>query len=79
MSWTQQKQDYIDNYLNTHSCVDCNEDDPIVLEFDHVRGKKINNIGRAMRSMGMERLIEEIEKCDIRCANCHTRRHNEEE
>jgi len=46
----------------------------VVLEFDHVRGVKIWEISR-MRVRASERaLLSEIEKCDVRCANCHRRK-----
>lgn len=45
-----------------------------VMQFDHVRGKKSFNIGEALSSIGLKRLLEEIEKCDIVCANCHADR-----
>lgn len=62
-------------YLIAHPCVDCGEADPIVLEFDHVRGVKQFNIGEAISRGGAWDLISaEIEKCDVRCANCHRRK-----
>jgi hypothetical protein len=62
------------NYLREHPCVDCGESDPIVLEFDHVRGEKKVNISDLIRRYGSWDTIQaEIEKCDVRCANCHRR------
>lgn len=63
---------YIRTYLETHPCVDCGEDDWVVLEFDHVRGEKDRAISALIR-WKLERIIEEIAKCDVRCANCHRR------
>lgn len=67
---------YVHEYLDTHPCIDCGEDDIVVLEFDHRdRSDKSFTIGlhrRLVRSM--QELIDEIVKCDIRCANCHRRK-----
>lgn len=61
-------------YLQTHPCVDCGEVDPLVLEFDHVRGDKFRGISHMIREQYSDaRLLEEIAKCDVRCANCHRR------
>lgn len=59
-------------YLRKSQCVDCGESDPIVLEFDHVRGEKDREIARMISNKVSWRKIEvEISKCEIRCANCH--------
>lgn len=60
-------------YLECHPCVDCGEKNPIVLDFDHVRGKKLFNVGRAISGShrSWKAIMSEIEKCDVRCANCH--------
>lgn len=52
--------------------MDCGEDNPVVLDFDHVRGVKKRNVGElARRAYSLETLITEIDKCEVRCANCH--------
>jgi hypothetical protein len=56
------------------SCVDCGESDPIVLEFDHRdRDDKRGDVSTMMAN-GWDSIRSEIEKCDIRCVNCHRRR-----
>jgi hypothetical protein len=64
---------FIYQYLLSHQCVDCGESDPVILEFDHVRGNKIFNIGMECHT-SWHRIESEIAKCDIRCTNCHLRR-----
>lgn len=52
-------------------CADCGEVyPPYVMDFDHVRGKKRFTIGR-MTNHRHERVLEEIEKCDVVCCICH--------
>ena len=71
----RQKVLRVDEYLGTHPCVDCGEDNVIVLEFDHVRGRKEADVSTLTRAGADWPVIEaEIAKCDVRCANCHRRR-----
>lgn len=68
--------EYIYEYLLTHPCIDCGEKDILVLEFDHKeRSDKKEDISRIIRLVGTKTaLIEEIAKCEVRCANCHRRK-----
>lgn len=63
-------------FLSLHPCVDCGEKDPIVLEFDHrIPDKKFKQISRMLSGhYSWSTILKEIEKCDIRCANCHRRK-----
>jgi hypothetical protein len=61
-------------YLLSHPCVDCGETDPLVLDFDHVRGEKLRDVSALVRRGYPWRTIEaEIAKCDVRCSNDHRR------
>ena len=65
---------FVADYLSTHPCVDCQESDPVVLEFDHVRGK-IKAIAELVRDgVTLDRLQKEISLCEVRCRNCHARK-----
>jgi hypothetical protein len=63
------------DYLLTHSCVQCGECDPVVLEFNHVDVRaKTGNVAELVRSgCSRKRLLDEIMKCEVLCANCHQR------
>ena len=65
----------IDEYLRAHTCVDCGESDPLVLEFDHRDGTDKLETVAFLRARGTrDELFAEIDKCDVRCSNCHQRR-----
>jgi hypothetical protein len=61
-------------YKATNPCVDCGESNPIVLDFDHLGDKEFSISLGVARGLGMKRIMEEIAKCDVLCANCHRKR-----
>ena len=62
-------------YLATHPCVDCGIANPVLLEFDHRDPRqKVMNVGIMIVSRRWLRVRAEIDKCDVRCVNCHRRR-----
>ena len=66
---------FIREYLRQNPCIDCAEPDIVVLEFDHVRGVKYKNVTKLVTNgCSIARIKEEIEKCVVRCANCHRRK-----
>lgn len=59
--------------LKSVPCTDCGKKYPYyVMDFDHVRGKKVLEIPHMVaRQAPRERILKEIKKCDVVCANCH--------
>jgi hypothetical protein len=43
------------------------------LEFDHLREKSFS-IGAKLAQFTWQRILDEMEKCEVVCANCHRRR-----
>ena len=64
---------FLIDFFRTRHCVDCGDDDPLVLEFDHLENK-LFNISKGLRDRSWQTVIDEIGKCDVVCANCHRRR-----
>jgi hypothetical protein len=59
-------------YLDSHPCVDCGQADLVVLQFDHRDGtEKVSTIGAMLNHSSWAKLLAEVAKCDVRCANCH--------
>ena len=62
---------YAWDYLSTHPCIGCGEDNPVVLEFHH-RSDKDMAVGYMVSAgFSIARIQQEIDKCDVLCANCH--------
>lgn len=65
----------VHEYLRSHPCIDCGEQDIQLLEFDHIDGAtKMMPISILLGRRNTATLQAEIAKCDVRCVNCHRRR-----
>lgn len=69
------RQQRLINYFKNKPCADCNMFYPsYVMQFDHRNPMdKVFTIANEM-GRSRKRLIEEIKKCDVVCANCHMER-----
>jgi hypothetical protein len=72
-------KEWLGAFLQEHPCVDCGEDDIRCLDFDHRPGSgKLKAIAVLLQqSASLAQIKLEIEKCDVRCSNCHRRRTTE--
>ena len=60
---------FVADYLSTHPCVDCGESNPVVLEFDHIKGKDANVARLNADRATLDRIMREIALTEVRCAN----------
>lgn len=59
------------------SCAICGESHPAVLDFHHTdpSAKTISVYKAVARGWGQDRILAEIEKCEVLCSNCHRKAH----
>jgi hypothetical protein len=67
---------YIQEYKESRGCTDCGVKYPFyVLHLDHLPGfEKKFDIAKLGLISSMEKLNEELAKCEVVCANCHAKR-----
>jgi hypothetical protein len=62
-------------YLLEHPCIDCGVRDPVLFDFDHRDpSTKRGDVARLASRKQWPQVLAEIQKCDVRCANCHRRK-----
>lgn len=73
----RRRQDNINKLWDVkhNPCKDCGLVDPIVMEFDHIGDDKEHNVSRMVDDgYAWSKILQEIAKCEMVCANCHRRR-----
>lgn len=73
--YTEKIKEKIRNIKKDKPCHDCGKIYPsYVMDFDHVKGIKISEVGYLAHRGSLRKAKEEIEKCELVCANCHRER-----
>ncbi len=71
-------REYLRSYKETHSCEMCGESRAVCLDFHHRdRSEKRFELARAPE-MAFFRVLAEVRKCMVLCANCHRVLHGNE-
>jgi hypothetical protein len=71
ISAKKRNRKFIVEYLKSHPCVDCGASDFRILEFDHLKNKKRAVSELVLRACSIDTIKQEIDKCQVCCANCH--------
>lgn len=70
-SFQQVRRDLINKIKIDRGCAICGYNDhAAALDFNHTQGDKKFNVSQDPK-VALHRLLEEIDKCEVLCANCH--------
>ena len=78
-SYIKRNLDFVKKIKNNSLCTKCGFDNPIALDFHHrdPNQKSFELSGSSVGGRSLETIQEELDKCDILCANCHRILHND--
>ena len=73
----KKKQAWVNDIKSSRGCMFCGETHPACLDFHHrepeQKARAISTMAR--QGVSNERILEEMDKCDVLCANCHRKVH----
>src|SRR5207302_8020017 len=81
MAWQKRRRDETRRWFRALKtalhCARCGETAPECLQFHHrdPKAKDIDLTTAIFNGWSRERIVKEIEKCDVLCANCHLKHH----
>lgn len=68
-------RNFLEDYKKGKECIKCGDKRAYVLDFHHLLNKEFDIANSISRAISKERLIKEINKCELLCANCHRELH----
>ncbi len=75
----QVRYDKLNKLKESKPCQDCGKYyEAFLMDYDHLPGNlKADNVSNILRNYGWDKVVEELEKCDLVCCMCHRRRSKE--
>lgn len=64
-------REYLSRYKAEKGCADCGINNPLVLDFDHIKDKKYNISRMVHDGFLLKEIKKEMAKCEVVCSNCH--------
>lgn len=74
--WRLEQWDLYQGYKNTLSCERCGFSDSRALQFHHTNDDKDMEVSNMIHYRSFQKVMEEINKCEVLCANCHMIEHS---
>ena len=67
------RREFLFEYKKQHPCVYCGQSNPLMLDLDHIDRSTKKGVPAMMVTGGCKwsSVLEEIEKCQVVCSNCH--------
>ena len=67
----------LEHYKLKYGCCGCPEDDPVCMDFHHIKPeeKSMRVAKMVSDARGVKALEAELQKCAVVCANCHRKLH----
>lgn len=75
-AYKARKREWWNQYKQTLSCIRCGDTRWYVLDFHHRDPASKDFPLSEVDKFGIQRIMKEVEKCDVLCANCHREHHH---
>jgi len=74
--WRNKVKFNFQEFKATLKCAHCGENEPVCLDFHHIDpSQKDRDVTKGISSWSYKKIMEEIKKCIVLCANCHRKEH----
>jgi hypothetical protein len=72
----KRKRDWWHDFKSQLKCNRCDENHPACLHFHHINpSEKEADLSQVVLVWSKKRIITEVNKCEVLCANCHAKEH----